>query len=93
MEKKKEKTLKKLNSIDINGNVISECDYSFLKRCCNNKNSKISSIAENKLENIKNNFIELDDEGLPHKNIDDLCRVIKFTLFFILIFIITFLIF
>lgn len=93
MEKKKEKVLKKLNPIDINGNMISECDYSLLKRCTNNKNSKNSSIVENKLENIKNNFIELDDEGLPHKNIDDLSRVIKFTLFFILIFIITFLIF
>ena len=93
MEKKKEKVLKKLNSIEINGNMISECDYSFFKRCSNNKNSKISSIAENKLENIKKNFIDLDDEGLPHKNIDDLYRVIKITLFFILIFIITFLIF
>lgn len=93
MEKKKEKVLKKLNPIDINGNMISECDYSLLKRCTNNKNSKNSSIVENKLENIKNNFIELDDEGLPHKNLDDLSRVIKFTLFFILIFIITFLIF
>lgn len=88
----KEELLQKLNLIPLRVVEFTQNEVEFLKFCSRHEDEEINKLADVKLEEIKRNLFDLDGDGLPPKNIDDLCRVVKYSLVIGVIFIVIILI-